>query len=204
MKIIRLQPRLLAGVVTSLLLLCNAAQANVTHYEAELTGAAEAPPNASPGTGHADVYYDDVANTLRIVVIFSNLLSGVTAAHIHAATTLANTGTASVATQVPSFAGFPTAVTAGSYDQTFDLSQASSFRPGYITDNGGTADTAAAALIGALNDQKAYLNIHTDTFRAGEIRGFLHEVPDNGATILLLTVPLAAMAAYRRTRKIRV
>jgi hypothetical protein len=203
MKIIRLHPRLLAGAVLSLLLLCNSAQAHVTHYEAELTGAAEAPPNASPGTGHADVYFDDVANTLRVVVIFSNLLTGVTAAHIHAATALANTGTASVATQTPSFAGFPSGVTAGSYDQTFDLSLASSFRAGYITANGGTADTAAAALIGALNDQKAYLNIHTTSHPGGEIRGFLHDVPDNGSTALLLILPIAALAAYGRTRKLQ-
>jgi hypothetical protein len=203
MKIIRLLPRLLAGALIPLLPLCNSAQAGVIHYQAVLTGAAEVIPNASPGTGQADVYFDDVANTLRIVVIFSNLLSGVTAAHIHAATALANTGAAPVATQTPTFSGFPTGVTSGSYDNTFDLSVASTFRAGYITANGGTTDTAAAALIGALNDQKAYFNIHTTTSPGGEIRGFLHDVPDHGSTALLLILPMAAVAAYGRTRRLR-
>lgn len=195
-------PRLLVGALIPVLLLCSSAQANVTHYEAALAGANEAPPNASPGTGHADVYFDDVANTLRVVVIFSNLLAGVTAAHIHAATLLANTGTAGVATPTPTFPGFPSGVTAGAYDQTFDLSMASSFRAGYITANGGTAGTAASALIGALNDQKAYLNIHTTANPGGEIRGFLHAVPDSGSTALLLMLPVAALVAYGRNRKV--
>jgi len=175
----------------------------MTHYKAMLTGANEAPANVSLGTGHADVYFDNVANTLRIVVLFSNLTTGVTAAHIHAATLLANTGTASVATPTPSFPGFPSGVTAGSYDQIFDLSLASSFRAGYITANGGTADSAANALIGALNDQKAYLNIHTSTYPGGEIRGFLHEVPDSGSTAVLLLLPMAALIGYRRSRRLR-
>jgi hypothetical protein len=145
------------------------------------------------------VYFDDVANTLRVVVSFSNLWGTVLAAHIHAATPVANTGTASVATQTPTFSGFPSGVTAGSYDQTFDLSMASSFRAGYITANGGTTAGAGSALVAALNDQKAYLNIHTTAVQSGEIRGFLH-VPDSGATALLLFLPLATLAAYKRIR----
>src|SRR5688572_28952010 len=196
--------RLVVGALVSLLLLFNFAQASVVHYEAVLTGSAEVLPNASPGTGHVDVYFDDIANSLRIVVSFSNLLSGVTAAHIHAATAIANTGTASVATPVPSFPGFPSGVMAGSYDQTFDLSLASSFRAAYITANGGTPATAAKALIGAMSDQKAYFNIHATGHPGGEIRGFLERVPDNGSTALLLMLPMAAFVTYRRLRQAKV
>lgn len=195
--------RFLPAIVLPLLLAFSPAHATVIHYEAVLSGPAEAPPNASPGTGQADVYFDSVANTLRVVVIFSNLLSGVTAAHIHAATAVANMGTASVATQIPTFPGFPSGVTAGSYDATFDLGLASSFRAGYITANGGTPATAADALINALNDQKAYLNIHTSTHPGGEIRGFLHKVPDTASTAVLLSLGLAAMTGLARTRRLR-
>ena len=46
--------------------------------------------------------------------------------------------TLTVATGVPTFLGFPTGVTNGYYDHTFDLTLASSFNPAYVTANGGT------------------------------------------------------------------
>lgn len=194
--------RLLPAALLPMLLLTTPAQATVIHYVADLTGAAEAPPNASPGTGTAHVYFDDTALTLRIMVTFWGLTAPVTAAHIHAATAVANAGTASVATQTPSFVGFPAGVMAGSYDHTFDLTLDSSFRAGYITSNGGTAATATTALVAALNGEKAYLNIHTTQFPGGEIRGFLR-VPDTGSTALLLALGMVATVGLARTRKFR-
>ena len=147
------------------------------NYWVSLSGPAEAPPNNSPGTGKALVTIDAAANTMRVQVTFSGLLAGVTACHIHAATAVAGTGAAGVATTLPTFAGFPSGVTAGSYDQTFNMLLASSYNPAYVTNNGGTTATAFAALRAAIDAGKAYLNIHSTMFPGGEIRGFLNLCP---------------------------
>jgi hypothetical protein len=146
-------------------------------YWATLSGPAEAPPNNSPGTGMALVTIDAVANTMRVQATFSGLLAGVTASHIHAPTAVAGTGTAGVATTLPTFPGFPSGVTAGTYDQTFNMLLSSSYNPAYVTNNGGTTATAFAALRAAISAGKAYLNIHSSMFPGGEIRGFLNLCP---------------------------
>jgi hypothetical protein len=163
------------------------AQAGTFIYSANLTGPAEAIPNASPGTGSAEVTYDDVAHSLRVQISFSGLLGTTTASHIHAPTALPDTGTAMVATTVPTFAGFPLGVTAGTYDSGWlDLTSASSYNPAFITARGGTTATAEAALAAALAADTAYLNIHTTLFAGGEIRGFLHAVPEPASWAMML------------------
>jgi hypothetical protein len=156
------------------------AQAATTSYTAVLTGAAESPPNASPGTGTAQVDYDDVANTLHVHVVFSGLTGNTTASHIHAATAVAGTGTAGVATTLPTFAGFPLGVTAGTYDNTLDLTQASSFSATFITAHTNVAG-AAAFMLSSIAAGTAYLNVHSSTFGGGEIRGFLTPVASTPA-----------------------
>lgn len=201
MKILKLNPLLRAGLFSLPFLICTWARADVIHFHADLSGPAESPANASPGTGIADVYFDDIAQTMEVVVSFSGLLGLTTASHIHAATAAANTGTAGVATQTPTFTGFPLGVTAGAYDHLFDLTQTSTFNGSYVTANGGTAAGASAALEAALLSDKAYLNIHTSQFGGGEIRGFLHNVPDNYPTLLVLSVVLGATVLVSRKRR---
>src|SRR5687767_479668 len=109
--------------------------------------------------------------------------SGVTASHIHAATAVAGSGTAGVATTLPTFPGFPSGVTAGTYDQTFNMLLSTSYNPAYITNNGGTTATAFAALRSAIATGRAYLNIHSSLFPGGEIRGFLAACPTINVSI---------------------
>jgi hypothetical protein len=154
-------------------------------YTAALDGQSEAPPNASPGVGFATVTIDDVNFTMRVQATFSGLIGNTTAAHIHAATANPLTGTAGVATQVPSFSGFPLGVKAGSMDTTFDLNVASSYNPSYITNNGGTVASARAALLAAIDQERSYFNIHTSFVPGGEIRGFLQPTPAPPGVILL-------------------
>lgn len=152
-------------------------------YWVSLSGPAEAPPNNSPGTGTGLITIDAVANTMRVQATFSGLLAGVTASHIHAPTAVAGTGTAGVATTLPTFPGFPSGVTAGTYDQTFNMLLSSSYNPSYVTNNGGTPATAFAALRAAISAGKAYLNIHSSMFPGGEIRGFLNLCPTINVSI---------------------
>ena len=172
-------------------------------YTAVLTGAAESPTNGSPGTGSATVVYNSIAHTLDVSVVFSGLISTDTAAQIQCCTAVPGTGIAGVATETPSFAGFPLGVTAGVFSNTFDLSLASSWNPSFITSAGGTIADAEAALAAGLAADEAYLNIHTVTFPGGEIRGFLApaQVPEPG-TLSLLALGAASLITARRRRRV--
>jgi hypothetical protein len=164
-----LAPILLAGAFV-------AAPTHAALYATLLSGPAEAPPNASPGTGTGFVDVDLAAQTFRIGTSFQNLLSPTQVAHIHCC--VAPPGTAPVATQVPTFTGFPTGVLAGSYDRTFDMLSAATWNPAFVTASGGTVLGARNAFVAGLDAGTAYLNIHTVQFPGGEIRGFLAPVPE--------------------------
>jgi hypothetical protein len=189
--------KLLASIGGALLLFSGISQASIIQFTANLSGPAEEPPNASPGTGQALLIYDSTAHTMRLIVTFADLLAPVTMAHIHAPTPAPFAGVVGVATQLPSFEGFPAGVTAGNYDHTFDLTLASSFNASFISANGDVAG-AEAALLTALAEGRAYLNIHTSLYPGGEIRGFFTPVPDASATGWLLVLAMAAMLGGAR------
>ncbi|MFN8610294.1 MAG: CHRD domain-containing protein [Vulcanimicrobiota bacterium] len=180
------------------------AQAVVIVYTGILSGAAESPPVVSAGTGTVTVTYDNVARTLRVQTNFSGLTGNTTAAHIHAATAVPGAGTAGVATTTPSFVGFPTGVTAGSMDQTYDLTVAGSYNAAFITANGGTTALAETALANALAGGRAYFNIHTSFAPGGEVRSFLTVpagAPEVDASSSLVPATLVALMLVGSRRR---
>ena len=168
-------------------------------FFATLSGAAEIPPTGSPGTGFAHVTIDDTAHTLRVQATFSGLTSTTVASHIHCcAPQPANVG---VATTVPTFPGFPLGVMSGTYDNTFNTLLDSTYNPEFLTASGGTAVSAEAGLFAGMLLGQSYLNIHTNLFPGGEIRGVL-VTPEVG-TLSLLGAGLAGLAQQMRTRRRR-
>jgi|SRR4051794_342107 hypothetical protein len=158
-------------------------------------------PTSSPGTGYGTALYDNVTHLLTLDANFSGLAtdvgSGTTASHIHAATALPFQGTAGVATTTPTFAGFPLHVFSGTFHSVLDLTQSSSWNPSYVSANGGTTTTAEVAFTSALASGRSYWNIHSDKFPGGEIRGFMRLVPEP-ASCLLLVIGLAGVCGARR------
>jgi hypothetical protein len=173
-------------------------------YTAQLSGPNESPPVASPGTGFAIVDFDATTHTLRVNETFSGLLGNTTASHIHCCLATPGTGNAGVATQVPTFIEFPLGVTTGGYDNRFNTLVPATWNPAFITANGGTAAGAEAALAAGLGARTAYINIHTNLFPGGEIRGFLTQVTSGQApepgSIALVAIAFGALATSRRRK----
>src|SRR3954463_6094452 len=106
--------KLAATIIPALFFLVTATQTKAQVYIASLSGPNENPPNASPGTGFAMVTLELATHTFTVNVNFTGLTGTTTASHIHAPITTGG-GTAAVATQIPTFAGFPLGVTSGNY-----------------------------------------------------------------------------------------
>ncbi len=194
-------------IVTSLamalaVLAAPSAFADITTYRATLSGPAEAIPVASPGAGIATIVIDDTALTMQVSIPFFDLLGTTVAAHLHCCTMTPLLGTSGVATP---FNDFPTSVRAGLYEQTFDLNAASSFSPAFINSNGGDVTAAREILLKGIGLNQSYLNIHTNLFPGGEIRGFLVALPaapvPEPSTYAMLAIGLAGVGFMARRKQ---
>lgn len=181
----------LAGV------LVGPSQAAVLNWNATLSGSQEIPPNASPATGFGTVRFDTVTNELSLNLQWQGLTGGSAfMAHIHCCVSAppGNTGIA-LDLWTPNDPARPAT---GSYSAFYDLDLGNPFGVTFTNNNGGSALTAMQALINAMDagEGRAYYNIHTTSFRPGEIRGNL-AVPEP-ATLSLVIGALGLLVAGRR------
>ena len=192
--------RIASSLALALTMLVSAtATAAVTTYRSTMSGPGESPPNASPGAGIAMIVIDDLARTLSLSMPFSALLGGAVAAHLHCCTAEPLIGSAPIA--IP-FNDFPFGQRSGSYWHVFNLADAATYTPAFLSAHGGTADAASTFLLNGITANEAYLNIHTPNYPAGEIRGFLVAlaVPEP-ASWLMFGVGLAGLGLYARRKQ---
>ena len=167
-------------LLATAVLLAGSATAQAQIYKAVLTGANEVPAVTTAGTGIGVVSLNTTTHEMRLRTTFSGLNGNTTSSHIHCCT--APGANAGVATQTPTFSGFPAGVREGSYDSTFNMGLAPSWNAAFINANGGTPASAEATLSTALNAGRAYLNIHSSTSPGGEIRANLVRFSFGGAS----------------------
>jgi hypothetical protein len=150
--------KLLLGAAVALLLLpAAAAQAETINARAILGGGDEVPVVLTGAVGVADLVIDTDTRTIAVEIRVFNIPTGTTAGHIHA-------GPKGVAG--PVVVDFPIP-----RDRVGDLSigftvNVSSLRPNPAIGI-NTMDDVIQAIVGG----GAYVNIHTVTWPAGEIRG---------------------------------
>jgi CHRD domain-containing protein len=135
-----------APILTSVRVPAYAQTSAGCHLRASMDALQETPPNNSPGTGTA-VFTRTAPNQLSYTYDYQNLVAGVNGCHIHEAP-LATPGPIVI----------PLSINAG-------------------TTSGSVSDTATAdpALLDRIcaNPAGFYINLHTDAFPGGEIRGQL-------------------------------
>jgi hypothetical protein len=194
------------GLSVLVLLACSvASHAHETTYMAVLNGFSESPSNASTGVGFATVLFDFDLVALDVNVSFSSLVGSVTSVSIHAATPAPLTGTA--ITAIP-FAGFPTGVISGTYNNVIDLTDRNSYDPAFITANSTNpppfdVSDALNALDAAMDGELSYISIRTTAFPGGEIRGFLVAAIPEPSTLGLLVVGGAGGFLRRRRASVQ-
>ena len=161
------------AIAAALVLGSNASvNAEPVRYTAVMNGESVEPPTPSTGTAEAVIIIDPVAHTMHVYVNFA--LMGITLqAHLHGPTGIPLTGVAAPATTTPTLPEFPFALSLDAYEKTLDMTQASNYSPEFLAAHGGTAASAEAALFTAIADGKVYVDIHTDVYNDGEVRGFL-------------------------------
>ena len=109
--------------------------------KATLDGKSEVPPNASAGTGSADIDYDPTTKKLSWKLTYSGLSGAATAAHFHGPAEAGKNG--GVAVAIPNATSSP-------------------------AEGSATLTDAQAA---DLTAGKYYVNVHTAANPGGEIRG---------------------------------
>ncbi|MDP1621353.1 MAG: IPTL-CTERM sorting domain-containing protein [Bacteroidales bacterium] len=122
---------------------------NISTLDVALTGQKSVPANPSVGTGTLIGTFNHATDMLTFTILFNGLTGTSTAAHFHGpAPAGVNAGVLIL------LAGFPTSVTSGMYSNSYML----------------TPTQKTQLLAGLL-----YVNIHSNIFPGGEIRGQLTE-----------------------------
>jgi hypothetical protein len=185
-------------------------------FDAHLSGAGEEPPNASPARGFANIGIDVGRDVLFLAYEWGlhgdpRLLGGATGAQIHVINGPGDTNTSDTlgpaVTPLPSFPGFGYFGSTGGFHLVFgnSLLEASTYNPEWVSAS-GSVQAAELELIAALVSGRAYFEIDSSAFPAGEIRGFftpaepLPTIPEP-ASVLLFGSGVVLLAARRRHEK---
>jgi hypothetical protein len=170
--------------------------ATAASFFAVLSGDQEVPPVMTPATGEGRITV--LGDIMRVLIDYRDLTTPLTVAHIHCCAPRGmNAGVAVDLDKIP----LPQTLS-GSFERMFDLSMDMTYSASFLNANGGTAAGARAALLSAFNAETAYINLHTQRFPPGEIRGQIAVVPEPGTWAMLIAGFGLVGGALRRRRPV--
>ena len=156
--------------VLGLTIVATSADEGTLSLRAKLTGFQESPPKLSPSTGTFEATV--IGSTLSYTLTYTKLSSPAFMAHIHFAQPAVNGGVflwLCGSSTAPGPAGTPTCPPDGGTVSRSGVTAADI--QGLSTQNLTAGDFAGAMRIITSGD--AYVNVHTNLFMGGEIRGFV-------------------------------
>lgn len=167
--------------------------AAATLFATTLSGLNETVPNNSTATGSGTLGLSTDQNSVDIFLQWAGLTGPATGGHVHCCAAQGANGPVAI-----DFG--PAAAATGSLTRTYDLTLASTYSAGFLNANGGTAASARTAFLNGLLGGRAYYNVHSGQFPAGEIRGQLAAVPET-ATWGMMIVGFGLVGGALRTRR---
>jgi CHRD domain len=136
-------------------------------FNATLSGANEVPANNLSAIGF--VTLDLFGNNLEAIVSFSGLTTPATAIFLRCCAAAGTNGDLALRLTDPSSA------TSSMFNQTFDLTQSSTYNPTFLADGG-----SESVFLSALNAGLVYINISDTLNPGGEIRGQFEPMSTGG------------------------
>ena len=182
------------------LLLAGSASAEVAVWSFDITedqvGNNPGPPGDgstdSPATGEGLLSYDDETDVLTYSISWSGLLGDLTALHIHGPATAGQ----STPAHLVELLNTPGDVTAAGLDPRDDVLE------GEIEEFDDGLDCDQDGALACFLEERAYVNVHSEAFPMGEIRGnLLVPEPGAGACGLAVLGALQAIGLRRRSRR---
>ena len=125
-----------------------------TFKAAKLSGGQEVPPDVTNATGDATLVIDPTQTSIQVTVNFSGFTAGITAAHIHVGL---------IGEDGPII--FPLASGSSASPLVATLTEAA------FTPQPTAGITTFSEAISAIQEGRTYVNLHTEAFPDGEIRG---------------------------------
>lgn len=181
--------KLLGIAVAAALAAPIAANAVVTTFSLNLTGAMEVPPVNSPAVGSATVAIDSTAGLIDVNLVALGLAGMFSAAHIHNAMVGEN---GPVVYDLGANADFSGPVTVGGFDVPNSHA--------LVLDDASIDMTLAQGI--QQQPWNYYINLHTDAYPDGELRGQLAPIPEPETYAMMLAgLGIVGWAAARRRKR---